>query len=204
MNLFEKASIIQFHRQRIAAFSDGTVEALGWKGEESQRKRFEIISKLGDFNESSILDLGCGYGDLKRHLDQNFSNFKYLGIDHMPEFIKKAQKQYKNKANTHFLNVDFSKAILPKMDFVVASGALSYHSDNPNFYFEMIRKFYHAAHKAIAFNMINESHLKRNGLLTGHKEQQVLAYCKTLSSRVKLIKDYFEGDFTIFIYRESQ
>jgi trans-aconitate methyltransferase len=36
--------------------------------------------------------IGCGYGDLKQYLDQSFSDFTYIGIDQMPEFISEAKK----------------------------------------------------------------------------------------------------------------
>ena len=203
MNLFEKANIIRFHRHRIAVFNDGTVKALGWRGEESQHKRFEVISKLGDFNGSSVLDLGCGYGDLKAYLDQSFSNFSYLGIDQMPEFVNKAKRRHRKKVNTHFLHADFSKVALPKMDFVIASGALSYHSEDTDFHTKMIRKFYTSANIALAFNMMNDNHFKGNELLVGHNFKKVLSFCKSISPDVKVFQDYFEGDFTIFMYHES-
>ena len=110
MNHKEKATIIYYHRHRIAEHKDGTAKDLGWKGEESQQKRYEVISSLCDFNNSSSLDIGCGYGDLKAFLDQKFSNFIYLGIDQMPEFVDRCIERYAGFANTHFLPTDFSTA----------------------------------------------------------------------------------------------
>ena len=42
-----------------------------------------------------VFDLGCGYGDLKTYLNQKFSDFTYIGIDQMPEFIAVAQERFK-------------------------------------------------------------------------------------------------------------
>ncbi len=87
MELIEKATIIHYHRHRIKAFNCGTVQSLGWKGDDSQQKRFDVLAGVADLNGTSILDLGCGQGDLKCFLDKRFSAFSYIGIDQMPEFI---------------------------------------------------------------------------------------------------------------------
>ena len=73
MNVIEKATIIHYHRHRIDTYHNGTVKALGWRGEESQVKRFEVLSTVGDLNGCSLLDLGCGYGDLKGYMDRRFN-----------------------------------------------------------------------------------------------------------------------------------
>jgi len=202
MNLIEKASIIRYHRHRIAEFNDWTVKALGWKGEESQQKRFEVISSVGDFSNCSLLDVGCGYGDLKAYLDKKFSNFTYIGIDHMPEFIQESKVKYSQVANTHFLQADFAMVGLPEVDYVIASGALGYRSNDPDFYFRMIKKMYEAANKAFAFNMLDEELFIEHPLLVGHNFEKVVDFCKTLTPRVKVIKGYLADDFTVIMYRE--
>jgi 2-polyprenyl-3-methyl-5-hydroxy-6-metoxy-1,4-benzoquinol methylase len=92
MTLIERATVIHYHRYRIEHFDAGTPESLGWRGDASQLRRFEILSGLGDFSGHSILDAGCGYGDLKAYLDQRCPGFNYLGVDQMPEFIEEAKE----------------------------------------------------------------------------------------------------------------
>ena len=76
-----------------------------------------------------ILDVGCGYGDLKGYLDKRFSGFTYVGIDQMPEFINRAREQYKDRPDTYFFQTDFTVVDFPKVDYVMASGALGYRCD---------------------------------------------------------------------------
>ncbi|NOY84878.1 MAG: class I SAM-dependent methyltransferase, partial [Nitrospirae bacterium] len=108
MNLIEKATIMHYHRHRIASYKTDSVKALGWRGSESQLKRFEVLASIGDLNGACILDVGCGYGDLKAYLDQHFSDFVYIGIDQMPEFISEAKRTYQSAVNTAFYQCDFS------------------------------------------------------------------------------------------------
>lgn len=201
MNLIEKATIIHFHRHRIAESTGGTVRALGWKAEESQRKRFEVISSVGDFTNCSILDVGCGYGDFKAYLDTKFSNFTYIGIDLMPEFIFKSKALYHETANTHFLQADFNTVGLPNVDYVVASGVLGYRCIDPDYYFRMIKRMYEVAGKAFAFNMLDKEFFPEHCLLLGHTIETVESFCKKLSSKVMVLKGYLDDDFTVFMYR---
>jgi hypothetical protein len=60
MNLIDRATVIHFHRHRIAEFGADSVRALGWVSQASQMNRFETIAQAADFNDSSVLDLGCG------------------------------------------------------------------------------------------------------------------------------------------------
>jgi len=201
MELIEKATIIHYHRHRIKEFS-GTVKSLGWKEEQSQLKRFEMIFKLADFNGCSIMDVGCGQGDLKGFLDQRVSGFSYIGIDQMPEFIIEAEKRYCHLPDTNFYQADFSAAELPRVDYVIASGALGYRSENAGYYKEVIASMYASAKCALAFNMLDVTSFPEHPLLVGHDAAEIAVFCKMLSPRVELINDYLDDDFTLFMYRE--
>ncbi len=201
MTLIEKATIMHYHRHRIKEYEVGTVKALGWRGSESQLKRFEVLAKIGDLNGASILDVGCGYGDLKAYLNQRFSDFSYMGIDQMPEFIAEAQSIYKNDAKTIFYQSDFSTVHFPKVDYIFASGALGYRCADPDFYTDMISKMFAATKIGLAFNLLDAACFPEDPLLTGHDFDSILAFCRRLSPHVKAIRGYLKDDFTVFIQK---
>ena len=194
MDLIEKATIIHYHRHRIEALGLGTVEALGWRRKHSQVKRFEVIAKLGDLNGCSVLDVGCGYGDLKGFLDQRFSPITYIGIDQMTEFIAEAHQRYGDRPDTFFYRADFTTVAFPKVDYVIASGALAYRCGNPEFYQDMIRKMYKASTQAVAFNMLDADRFPAHPLLVGHDSEKIVSFCQELSPCVKLVKSYIDVD----------
>ena len=203
MDLIEKATIMHYHRHRIHQFQPGGVEALGWRGAESQRKRFEVLLRLSDFTGTTVLDAGCGYGDLKAFLDQHCRPFTYIGIDHMPEFINEAKARYCGSPDTYFYRTDFTLAQLPQVDYVIASGAFCYRCADPGHYFSMVRKLFDAARIALAFNMLDRAAFPQHDLLTGHDRGEVMAFCRTLAPRVESIGGYLEDDFTVFLYRDA-
>lgn len=145
--------------------------------------------------------MGCGYGDLKEFLDQRFSDFAYLGIDQMHEFIVQAEERYQGSSNTHFIETDFSAVQLPRMDYVLASGALAYRSDDPGFHMNMVRKMYESAVHALAFNMLDVDRFPKHPLLTGHNREEVVAQCQDLCGNVEVIRGYLDDDFTVFMRR---
>ena len=155
MNLIEKATIRHYHQHRLKAYQNGAVEALGWRAKESQVKRFEVIATIGNLNGCTLLDIGCGYGDLKKYLDRIYCDYTYIGIDQMPQFIDEAKKRYGDCPATYFFQSDFTTVEFPKVDYVIASGAFGYRCQNPDFHLGMIRKMYAAAGRAVAFNMLN-------------------------------------------------
>lgn len=77
MTPIEKATIIHYHRHRIESYPNEPPETLGWKDDESQIRRFEALSSVGDLKDCVVLDVGCGYGCLKTYLNHNFSDFTY-------------------------------------------------------------------------------------------------------------------------------
>lgn len=196
MDLFEKANIITYHRQRPGA---DDFYKLGYRSTDSQILRFQGLLHWGNFSDSTILDLGCGYGDLKLFLDQHAQNFTYLGLDFIKEFIVRAQERYGNLANTHFLQSDFLNAGLPEVDIIVASGSLNYRSTNPYHPWECINRMWEAANKGIAFNLLDANYFENDTILCGYDRVKVLSFCKYLDPDTQIFSGYLPDDFTVLM-----
>lgn len=201
MTLKEKAAVIHYLRHRIGEYTIGTAGALGYRNEDSQLRRYAALTEAGDLNGHTLLDIGCGHGDLKGYLDERYHGFGYIGIDQMPEFIMRARSMHGHRPNCYFCLADFTTEDLPHADYAFASGVFCYRCENENYYFAMIEKMYGAADKALAFNMLDAAKFPAHPLLTGHDPEKVLAYCKTLSPDVRLIRGYLEDDFTVVMHR---
>jgi SAM-dependent methyltransferase len=186
MDVIERATIMHYHRHRIAQFGPRP-QALGWKAPHSQWDRFERILRAADFSHCSVLDVGCGRGDLKAFLDDAFPGVRYTGIDQMPEFIEDAVQRYANDGNAgRFLLGDFSHAELPAADYVIACGALGYRSADPQFHLRMIRKMHAAARRALIFDVLDVRRFPDHPLLVGRDCDEVLALCRQLSPHVAM------------------
>lgn len=168
MNSIERARVLHWHRFRSREFGPETVGALGWRASESQTSRFEAVLRVGELKGRSVLDAGCGFGDLRGYLDARHIHCDYTGIDQMPEFLSQATMLYGNLPDTKFLLGDFARDRLPSADYVLASGALGYRSTEEGFHLRVIRKLFETATIALACNLLDASIFPKHDLLVGH------------------------------------
>ena len=201
MNLKERATIIHYHRHRIATFGDGTAGALGWKEPASQTVRFEVIADAVDFRGRSVLDVGCGHGDLCGFLRSRFDDVTYVGLEQVPEFVQVARDRYGAVPNTWFHCGDAMTAGLPRVDCVVASGTMNYRCEDPAFHHELIRRLYSAAEEVLVFNVLIADRFPEHSLLRGHDPEAVGSFCREISDSVDVIQGYADDDVTFCVRR---
>ena len=77
MNIIDRATILAFHKQRIKDFGSETIHALGWKTAASKTARFDVLAEIADLNDHSVLDVGCGHGDLRANLGARYPRLRY-------------------------------------------------------------------------------------------------------------------------------
>lgn len=200
MNTIEKANILYHHRHWLQ-HEVTPVRKVGWVDELSQQERFKVLASIADLSDQVIMDLGCGLGDLRPFLAQRFKNFVYLGIDMIPEFIDAASQRFENEKDTSFINADFTVDGLPEVDYVLASGSLSYQTDNELFLYRAIEKMYVCARKGVAFNLLNSETYTSTAVLKSYNKYEVLGYCLRLANSTELKIGYLEDDFTIMMYK---
>ena len=197
--LTDPAAIINYHRMMVGTYGPQSSLALGWRDMESQLVRFEALAGIADMSECSVLDAGCGYGDLLPYLTARYGPLNYTGIEQIPEFLDEANKRHGDQEHAVFINGNFALIDLPKADYVLASGSLNYHSEDPDFIFRVIAKLYSACRRGFAFNLLRA--IVPNGLLVAYNSEKIMACCRSLCPNVKLVSDYAEEDFTIYMLR---
>ncbi|MCX6762872.1 MAG: class I SAM-dependent methyltransferase [Candidatus Moranbacteria bacterium] len=72
----------------------GSIKSLMWKSYASASIRYKELIKDIDFNNKSILDVGCGFGDIIPFISSKSTSFEYTGIDLTEEFTREAEKRY--------------------------------------------------------------------------------------------------------------
>jgi len=200
MDFVDRSVIYRFHHERIEMFGKGTSAALGWKSDENQAIRFEILSQIGDMSGLSVLDLGCGHGDLRGFLGEKYPNLRYAGIDQMEEFLDVATERYGSLPDTTFYLGDCWSAKLPHMDYILASGLLAYRNSQTNFIYRMIDRLFVSCRLGLGFNLLKNVH-DPEGILVNYNPKEILDYCRQLTPKVVLREGYAKDDFTIFMYQ---
>ena len=196
MDLLSRAHIIKYHNDYIKKFGLNSHQALGWRKKNEQLLRFKMLIEPNKLNDCSVLDIGCGTGDLLEYLISNNIYCEYTGIDQIKDFITLAGEKFKVHNNASFLWGNFWTADLGKYDYVLASGALSYRNADPNFIYKMIAHLFSLCNHTFAFNLLKKTNLK-NGGLVAYNKNEILEFCKKLSSTVILKDNYIINDYTI-------
>lgn len=198
----DKNKLLAYYDKLIINHKDNTSQAQGWASNETENKRFEIFLKIGDINNRSILDVGCGFGDLYDFLKRKNLDFSYTGIDINPEMIKAAKEKH---SNAEFQTIDFGNPeFTDKFDYIFCSGALSFRVPNyKEFYFTQIKKMFELSKIGVGFNMLtiqNNTNPGDDNLYATYSVEEVSEFCSKLTPKMKVYSDYLPNDFTVFLY----
>jgi len=174
------------------------IKTLGWGSESSQRLRFEVLLQGLKPKGKTILDVGCGLGDLIPFLeDCTGGDFSYIGIDIADKLVDNARLMHGEK-KTKFYVGDIFSIKLPSVDISVLSGALSCKVHGIEHYaLETMNQMYSLSKETACLNFMTkyvDFELEKN---QHYWPEQVFAHAKKICKNVRLIHDYPMFEFTI-------
>jgi SAM-dependent methyltransferase len=190
--------------ERVKLYGAG-LQSVDWKSRTAQYNRFRELLKVVDYSEPfSIIDYGCGDGELVRFLNAAGADFHYFGFDVSPKMIEAARKEFSDSKNCLFSTriEDF-----PAADYTAASGIfnLKFEADEKDWIEYMratIIEMNALSYKGFAFNALtsySDVEFRRADLFYA-EPLYWFDFCKRNVSRfVSLLHDYPEYDFTIIV-----
>jgi trans-aconitate methyltransferase len=201
-NQNDKERLLAYYQKLATNHADNTSQTQGWASNETQRIRYDVFTKIGDLNNSSVLDVGCGFGDFYDFLKNKGLTFSYEGIDINSAMLKVAKERHSNIA---FQETDFgSYNSNKKFDYVFCSGALSFKTkDYKNLYFSYIKKMFELSTIGVAFNMLNSKNNvtpEDEAIFATYEISEVQEFCKQLTEKITVTEGYLPNDFTFFLY----
>lgn len=170
-----------------------SAQGVRWNNKYSQYKRFEAITKRikKEINTSTLLDVGCGFGEYCEYLkSNNKSPLQYTGIDCEQDMVNICQKRFPTE---DFFKIDVLKDEVPNADYLICSGALNLMEYDEIDIF--ISKCYKQANKAFIFNALKD--LTFNNL----QQYQLVDICKKYSQKISVYEGYLDNDFTILMVK---
>lgn len=193
----DKNRILGFYKSALKTYGTDP-RSVHWAGEETQKVRFEVLSKIADLRGKRVLDVGCGLGDLYKFFITKEISVDYTGIDIVPAFIARARERFPDAV----FKIEDIFSLNEQYDYVLASGALNFAvAGGKEYYFSMIKKMFECAQGGLAFNMLNSAEHSNDETYISYDIDEVVAYCKTLTDNVVIVTDYLPWDFTIYMYK---
>lgn len=170
-----------------------------------QQIRFSIIKGIGIKNNCSILDVGCGFGDLYDYLLSNgLSEINYTGIDIVPEFICEAKSRFP-KSDFRIIDI-LNEDMVEKFDFVVLSGTLNKKipGNHEEYVKAMLTRMYELSKVGVSADFISSYGDARYPDIYRADATMIFTISKQLSQRVTLRHDYMPYEFTVYIYKQDK
>lgn len=205
MNKMDENEIITMQTQynkRYAEFGYSP-KSLGWlKGK--QDIRFEMLTSEYDFENKTVLDIGCGFGDLNKTLSQKFCSYSYIGCDLCSTLLEEGKKHFPNSLfyEGDFLSLEISQPI----DWALASGPFNHLFEKNNNY-EFIKscmdKAFHLVTDGFSFDFISDKVDYRDEHIFYSSPEKILSFAYSLSRNVILKSNYMPFEFSIFVFKDD-
>lgn len=172
-------------------------KTLGWKNGR-HKLRYYILLSQWKFEKNSLLDFGCGFGDMYDFCTKNGYQLDYNGVDLSAQLIETGKKIY---PEANLWVGDALKDGLPKRyDFIVSSGVHNLKiDDNWGFIqatFQLLDKY---STLGFALNFLSNKVEYTLEHAYHSDPAQILDLAYQYSSRVVLRNDYMPFEFTIFV-----
>jgi SAM-dependent methyltransferase len=201
VSIFNSPEIREDYDHSLNHYGPGP-KALLWWDYRSMAIRFRELVKDVSIDGKTIMDAGCGMGDLLPFLYAKTPNFKYVGVDKTKGFIDIAKSRY--EGHDFRVGDPFNRPI-GMFDVVLSSGVMNGNVEN---WLEkrkkMISTLYDQTGEILAFNMAGGLKPPRDDSLIAYADANViLEFCKTLTDRSVLNTGYLHNDFTITMFKKE-
>src|SRR5450631_2390391 len=172
--------------------------------EAGQRLRHEKLSeiKCNDSDIVSVLDLGCGLGDLYDTLKLKWpsTEIHYHGIDIVEEFIQHGRNKHRD---AHFSCIDIlNHTFNHSFDYVIMSGMFNNSISDITFLKHSVSWSFERCNLAIGFDFISSYADFKEDSMSYYDPIYLTKWATdSLSRKVRLDSHFLRANAAIFIYR---
>jgi len=178
-------------------------ESLGWGGgKERQHKRFQAILEIGILDNSKVLDIGCGFGDLLSFFKLKGLNVDYTGIDFNKSLLEIAKNNHKN-AVFYDYNI-LEQNLNSKFDFVVSCGIFNFklkNEDQYDYIFKLVSKMFDLCEIGVCIDFLSPvvDYKQENSF---HPNlDNLLVVLKKITSKIIFRFDYLNYEFNVYLLK---
>lgn len=192
----------RFYEGHVRRFGYG-YRALGFGRRSSQEKRFGALAALGDFDGASLLDVGCGFGDLLAWLRARGARPRYTGLDLTASMIERCRKRFTDGDAQFAVGDALTWKAEGAYDWVIASGIFGYNAKDTRARIQpTMERLFSITRQGLAVNFLSGCAPTRSpGRLYVHPAD-VLQYALRLTPAVRLDHTYMPNDFTLCMYKK--
>jgi hypothetical protein len=208
MKAKEIQNTIDRYNERLKQFGISE-KALGWGDKGRSKLRFEILCSEWDIENKTILDYGCGFGDLYQYIkDTRTDNFKYIGVDINNNFVEIGKSRNYPNAEFYLVSGNAGEVLAPfenKIDYIVSSGIFNFKlEDNITYIKQTLDLFNKYAVSGFAANFLSDRVDFKAESNYHSNPGQILNLVYEYGNNVILRNDYMPYEFTVFFNKNKE
>lgn len=183
-------------------------DILDWSSREEQHCRFEVLHRilqeedLAEFSHLSLLDVGCGMGDLRTFLLPRLPGLDYVGVDVTPAVLREARRRQPDARfvlGDVFARAPFSDRLF---DVVFCSGVFNLNlGNNVEFMRSAIPALFRLCRQCVVANFLHARTADKYPHCHYYQPDAIRQAVPRDASRVRVVDDYLHKDFTLLIRR---
>jgi SAM-dependent methyltransferase len=204
MNDHDRQEYRRRYCERLARFHHDP-RTLGWdKGK--QPERFAALTQLLPMDRlGSVLDVGCGFGDLFPFLRRHGFRGSYTGLDFVPELIAVGRQAY---PEAEFVVADFADyQAAGRFDVVLASGIFNARLTGEDQWAHVtatLRHMHATCRVAACADFLTAYVDYRRDDLFYASPEQLHQFAKSLTRRVALLHHYMPFEFALYLFKDDR
>jgi SAM-dependent methyltransferase len=175
-----------------------TAEGLHFHSAHTQLERFRVLRTLLPESLASVtlLDVGCGFGDLYRFLEQaGEPPGRYIGVDIHERMVETARE----RTGAEILLIDAVTDPLPEADYTVCSGAMNTLTLDETKQF--IERCFAASRTGFVFNLLHGHDWSHT--YNYRKPAEIEEWAAELGAECRIVDGYLYEDFTAALTRRT-
>ena len=195
--------VLAYYTSKINDFGPSS-RGVDWnEGESHDLRHRQFLRLLVDPN-SSVLDLGCGYGDFYRFLRSNGHQGPFIGLDIAADMIAAAKATHGEGDDRTWRVAEAEESMA---DYAIASGLLNVKGDVAtkvweNYTIDIIDRLAKAGRRGFGFNVLSLSsdpERRRSDLFYADPAQFINLCISRYGKSVALLQDYGLYEFTLLV-----
>lgn len=197
------ARLAREHFGPLAAAHGATALAVGYS-EASQDKRFRALTRLGDLDGATVLDLGCGWGMLLHWLTRSGVFPRYTGVDVVPAMLGLAWQRLGAHLDLRCLDI-LNEPLDGQWDYVIVNGTLNLHDgENWGEMLALMHIAWRLARRglAITFSSSWAPNIGTEPLIYHYSPDRMLDAARGCTRRALLDHSYLPHDAALLMWRE--
>lgn len=173
----------------------------GWRSRRNQELRFQILAGIGDLQNQSLLDLGCGLGCFYGYLKGKGWRGEYTGIDILDFMVRQARARF---PEARFEKRDILRnPPQEKWDYVFVNGVFNHKvKDNWGWIQGMVERSMACARKGVAFTLLKRENAWMDKDLFYANPRELERKVRLWSGeKYKIVAGYLPEDMAVYLYK---